>query len=110
MSNHSLPGQDSDDSLAVAPAKPEYRRPSLWQVVMLNDDFTPMDFVIMVLVEVYDLDVAKAVAYMLEVHEKGRSIVGTYPKEIADLKVSDTHALAEQYGHPLKVVLERVSP
>ena len=106
----SAPGQPSEnDDVAVAPAKPALRRPSMWQVVMLNDDFTPMDFVVAVLTHIFDLELPRAVRCMMEVHELGKSVVGVYTKEVAELKVADTLALAEQEGHPLKVVLERVS-
>lgn len=99
-----------DGAVDVAPAKPALRRPSMWQVVMLNDDFTPMDFVVFVLNRIFVMSEARAVVAMMEVHEKGRSVVGVYPKSVADLKVSDTLALAEHEGHPLKVVLERLAP
>ena len=102
---HSLPEDDAD--VAVAPARPELRRPSMWQVVMINDDFTPMDFVVAVLVEVFDHAPQKAIALMLEVHHSGRAVVGVYSREIAEAKQSLAQAVAQAHGHPLLVELQR---
>lgn len=112
MANHSSPDSTPDEGqgdLALAPAKPKLRRPPMWQIVMLNDDFTPMDFVVNVLLGIFNLSLEEAVQRMMQVHHEGRAIVGTFPKEVAEMKVAETMAVAEAAGHPLRVVMERLS-
>lgn len=99
---------DNESDLAVAPAKPAVRRPSLWQVVVLNDDFTPMDFVTMVLMEVFNMSSAKAERVMLEIHHQGRSVAGVYSHEVAKAKSKIVEHVASANGFPLLTVLERV--
>ena len=106
MSTSSTPSFEND--LAVATAKPRARRPSLWKVVVLNDDFTPMDFVVVMLIEVFSMERKRAERVMLDIHEKGRAIAGTYPKDVADLKVQVVEAAAKVFNHPLLLELEKV--
>jgi ATP-dependent Clp protease adaptor protein ClpS len=82
------------------------KRPQLYKVVLLNDDFTPMPFVVDVLVDVFNKSLSEARALTLEVHEKGRGIAGVFTKEIAEQKVDDTITVASHYGHPLKAISE----
>lgn len=100
-----IPHEDGD--VATAPARPAVRRPSMWQVVMLNDDFTPMDFVVAVLGGVFDHPIQKAVELMLQVHRSGRAVVGVYSREVAQAKQAQAQAVAQAHGHPLRVELER---
>lgn len=81
--------------------------PSKYNVIMLNDDSTPMEFVVNVLTTIYGhtLDTAKSV--MLEVHEKGRGIAGTYSYEVAEQKCVETITEARRNGYPLDVTLEK---
>jgi len=81
--------------------------PSKYNVIMLNDDSTPMEFVVNVLTTIYShtLDTAKSV--MLEVHEKGRGIAGTYSYEVAEQKCVETITEARRNGYPLDVTLEK---
>lgn len=111
MTNHSSPDNSHDESqgdLAVAQVKPKLRRPPLWQVIMLNDDFTPMDFVVNVLLHIFNLSLDDAVQRMMQVHHEGQAVVGVFPKEVAEMKMAETHAVAESEGHPLRVVIQRV--
>lgn len=78
----------------------------MWVVVLHNDDFTPMDFVVAILEEVFDKDEAEAEEIMLRVHNEGRSKVHRYTREIAETKVSQTMALATAHGHPLLCTAE----
>jgi ATP-dependent Clp protease adaptor protein ClpS len=80
--------------------------PSMWKVVLLNDDFTPMDFVVHILTEIYNKDTTEAVGIMLAVHEQGRAVVALYTKEIAETKVRETMDMAQVNGHPLMAVAE----
>jgi ATP-dependent Clp protease adaptor protein ClpS len=80
--------------------------PKLVQVVFLNDDFTPMTFVVDVLVRIYKKGYAEAVALMLEVHNNGSAVVGEYPLEIALTKVHKTLSEARSKNYPLQVVIK----
>lgn len=86
----------------------ELDEPSLYAIVMHNDDYTTMDFVVFVLTEVFAFDIQKAVQTMLDVHHLGRATVGVFPKEIGEMKVAQVHRLAEQYEYPLLVSLEKL--
>lgn len=81
-------------------------KPRMFQVVMLNDDFTPMDFVVFVLEHVFDLNGLTAEHLMMQVHEKGSGVAGVYSKDIAESKVQKAMALAEYHGHPFRCVCE----
>jgi ATP-dependent Clp protease adaptor protein ClpS len=80
--------------------------PPLYNVVLHNDDFTPMDFVELVLREVFHFSFDGAAHMMLKVHLMGRGIIGTYPFEIAETKVQKATRLAREYGHPLLLTIE----
>jgi ATP-dependent Clp protease adaptor protein ClpS len=80
--------------------------PEKFNVIMLNDDSTPMDFVVQVLIAIYNKDLETAKQITLEIHEKGRSIVGTYMFEIAEQKCVETLSAARSAGFPLSVTIE----
>lgn len=80
--------------------------PSLYKVILLNDDYTPMDFVIQVLMEIFSKGHEEAHQLCMDVHEKGRGIAGTYSKEVAEQKVYECNAVAKNYKHPLKAISE----
>lgn len=82
------------------------KRPQKYNAVFLNDDFTPMDFVVEVLQTIFFKNVEESMAIMLEVHHYMKGIAGTYTKEIAESKVQETNDLATLHGHPLKVIIE----
>lgn len=84
------------------------REIKMWNVVMLNDDYTPFDFVINVLTELFNKDFDTAEAIAMNIHDAGRGIAGTYTKEIALQKSSDVNRIAKHNGHPLKTVAEEV--
>jgi ATP-dependent Clp protease adaptor protein ClpS len=79
---------------------------SICNLLLLNDDVTPMDFVVTVLQDVFDLDFDDACKLMLRVHHEGKAVCGTYERKEAETKVADTLALASERNHPLKCVLE----
>lgn len=84
----------------------DIRPPPLYQVLLLNDDFTPMDFVIQVLQTIFQMDHDRAMRIMLEVHTAGRGICGIYTRDIAASKVEQVVNLAREHQHPLACVME----
>jgi ATP-dependent Clp protease adaptor protein ClpS len=93
---------------AVVAEKQEQRvePPKLYQVVMLNDDYTPMEFVVLVLQEHFLHDLETATQIMLKIHHEGRGICGVYSKDVAATKVELVQAAAKRAGHPLQCTLE----
>ena len=96
----------SDGDLAVAPAKPKLKRPPLYRVVLLNDDYTPMEFVVQVLEQFFGMNREKATQVMLAVHTKGKGVCGIYPQDIAETKASQVNESARESGHPLLCEVE----
>jgi ATP-dependent Clp protease adaptor protein ClpS len=86
--------------------KPKTKRPELFKVVLLNDDYTTMEFVVHVLETVFNKPSPEAYRIMMQVHVKGRGICGTYTYEIAETKVSAVHAMAKEEGFPLRATIE----
>ncbi|TJY61130.1 ATP-dependent Clp protease adapter ClpS [Sinimarinibacterium sp. CAU 1509] len=97
------PGQ----GLVLEEAKPKTKQPPLYKVVMLNDDYTPMDFVVQVLQQFFYHPREKAVQIMLQVHSHGRGVAGVFPAEIAETKTALVNAFARQNHHPLLTVMEK---
>ena len=99
--------RDNEDTLALQEATPKVKKPPLYKVVMLNDDYTPMEFVVHVLESFFKQDRATATRIMLEVHTKGKGICGVFTHEIAEPKVSQVNAYARDNQHPLLCTLEQ---
>lgn len=83
------------------------RRPSLYKVLLLNDDYTPMEFVVYVLERFFNMDHGRAVELMLTVHNKGVAVVGIYPFEVAETKVTQVMDAARANQHPLQCTMEK---
>ena len=83
------------------------KEPSMFKVVLHNDDYTPMDFVIQVLVQIFGFTPAEAMKITVAVHEQGRGICGVFTKEVADTKVLETMTAAKDRGYPLKATTEK---
>lgn len=98
-SDEGLP--DSDGDLAVAESKPKLKRPSLYQVLLMNDDYTPMEFVIEILQLFFYMDQEKATQIMLAVHTEGRGVCGVYPLDIAETKMTQVNEFSRANEHPL---------
>ncbi len=92
--------------LAVEEAQPKVKRPPLYRVVLLNDDFTPMEFVVDILETIFGMERSRATQVMLEVHTKGKGICGVYNFEIAETKVAQVMGIAQQHLHPLLCEME----
>jgi len=101
---HSEPA--GGDGLALQEARPKVRKPPLYKVVILNDDYTPMEFVVKVLMRFFGLSHDKATSVMLHVHTRGRGVAGIYTYEIAETKVVLVNDYAREHEHPLQSTLE----
>ena len=100
------PAYSDDFDTAVETAKPRVQQPPLYRVVLLNDDFTPMDFVVDILESIFGMERTRATQVMLEVHTKGKGICGVYNFEIAETKVAQVMGIAKQHQHPLLCTME----
>lgn len=96
------PGYD----LTADVERPKLKAPPLYRVVLMNDDYTPMEFVVEVLERVFAMDRPKATRIMLEVHTKGKGICGVYTHEIAETKVAQVNSYSQQHQHPLLCTME----
>lgn len=96
-----------DDGLAVQEARPKLKKPPMYQVVLLNDDFTPMEFVVHVLEHFFSKDRAQATRIMLHVHTKGKGMCGTFVREIAETKVAVVNEYSRSKNHPLLCAMEQ---
>ncbi len=108
----SLPDQisheDDGNSVVMERRTQKVVPPPMYQVVMLNDDFTPMEFVIVVLQEFFSKDREQATQIMLKIHLDGRGVCGVYSRDIAATKVEQVLQAAQQAGHPLQAVSEPI--
>jgi ATP-dependent Clp protease adaptor protein ClpS len=91
----------------VTKTKPKTKKPSLYKVLLLNDDYTPMEFVVYVLERFFNKGREDATRIMLHVHHKGVGVCGVYTYEIAETKVAQVMDLARQNGHPLQCTMEK---
>ena len=92
--------------LAVEEARPKLKQPPLYRVVLLNDDYTPMEFVVDILESIFGMERTRATQVMLEVHTKGKGVCGVYNFEIAETKVAQVMGIAKQHQHPLLCTME----
>ena len=81
--------------------KPKLERPKLWKVILLNDDYTPREFVVVVLKSVFRMGEERAYAVMLTAHRKGACVIAVYARDIAETKASEAMELAKEKGYPL---------
>jgi ATP-dependent Clp protease adaptor protein ClpS len=93
--------------LVVEEARPEVARPPLYQVILLNDDFTPMDFVVVVLETFFNLDRERATQVMLHVHTRGKGVCGVFTREVAETKVTQVNEFSRTHQHPLLCTMEK---
>jgi ATP-dependent Clp protease adaptor protein ClpS len=98
-------GQDQVGTATKTRTKP--KKPSQFKVLMLNDDYTPMEFVVMALKRFFSMDMEQATRVMLHVHQKGVGVCGIFPYEIAETKVNQVMDFARQNQHPLQCTLEK---
>jgi len=101
-----VPRPDGGGAVLAERKAARTKPPSLYQVVMLNDDYTPMEFVVMVLQSFFQRDTDTAMHIMLKIHHEGRGICGVYPKDVAATKVELVLTAARREGHPLQCIME----
>jgi ATP-dependent Clp protease adaptor protein ClpS len=94
--------------LVVQEAQPELKQPSLYQVIMHNDDFTPMEFVVAVLELFFNMDRALATRVMYEIHTKGKAVCGVFSKDVAETKIEQVNEYARRQEHPLMCSIEAI--
>lgn len=100
------PQNDHDGELALQDARPKLKRPPLYRVILLNDDYTPMDFVVYILEQFFSKNRQDATLIMLEVHTRGRGVCGLFTHEIAETKAAQVNAYAREHQHPLLCTIE----
>lgn len=97
----------SDHGVLLDTARPEVAPPPFYQVMLLNDDYTPMDFVVDVLQQFFSLDLDRATQVMLHVHTRGRGVCGVFTREVAETKVAQVNEYARMNQHPLLCTMEK---
>ncbi len=97
----------TESGVATKP-RPKIKKPSMYRVILLNDDFTPMDFVVAVLQSVFDKDKTEATEIMLQIHQTGIGVCGIYTFEIAETKAGQVIDMARRSQHPLQCEIEKV--
>ena len=97
---------NSDHGLAVETAQPKLKRPPMYRVILLNDDFTPMDFVVHILQVFFSMGQEKATQIMLHVHTRGKGICGVFTHDIAETKVGQVNGYSRKHEHPLLCTME----
>ena len=107
MPNRTDPGTDHTRGLALEEARPEVVRPPLYQVLLLNDDFTPMDFVVVVLESFFTMDRERATQVILHVHTRGKGVCGVFTREVAETKVTQVNEFSRSNQHPLLCTMEK---
>ncbi|WP_217908020.1 ATP-dependent Clp protease adapter ClpS [Parasphingorhabdus flavimaris] len=102
-------GEDGDDTnLGIATkTRAKTKKPSPYKVLILNDDYTPMEFVVLVLKRFFNMDIDEATRVMLHVHQKGVGVCGTFSYEVAETKVTQVMDFARKNEHPLQCTLEK---
>jgi len=98
---------DHESGLVVEESRPEVAEPKRYMVILVNDDFTPMEFVVLILKQFFNLDEEAATRIMLNVHTKGKGVCGIYSKDIAETKVIMVNEFARENEHPLLCTMEQ---
>ncbi|MGA0839979.1 MAG: ATP-dependent Clp protease adapter ClpS [Pseudomonadales bacterium] len=98
--------REHEGGLATAAAKPALKRPPMYKVILLNDDYTPMEFVVHVLEVFFGMNREKATQVMLAVHTQGRAVVGIFPRDIAETKSEQVNQYSRENQHPLVSTIE----
>ena len=100
------PNEERESGLSVQESKPKLKRPPMYKVLLLNDDYTPMEFVVVVLETFFRMDREKATQIMLHVHTRGVGVCGVFTRDIAETKVSQVNDYSRSHQHPLMCTME----
>ena len=110
MKNFTMSDQDmddeNDDTVLLEPTKPKLKKPPMYKVILLNDDFTPMEFVVHVLEAIFGHNRESATRIMLNVHKSGKGVCGIYTKDVAETKVTQVNSYSQENKHPLLCDME----
>lgn len=98
--------QDETEGGTITAVRTKLKPPSFYKVVLMNDDFTPMDFVVLILVEIFDKTYEEANQLMMAIHNKGRGVAGIFNREVAEHKAYEVVQIARHNNHPLKAIVE----
>jgi len=107
MADDRKKGNSGPSAGVITKTKPATKKPSLYKVVLLNDDYTPMEFVVHVLETFFNKDFSEATQIMLHVHQKGVGVCGVYTHEVAETKVTQVIDYARRHQHPLQCTMEK---
>jgi ATP-dependent Clp protease adaptor protein ClpS len=107
MSGNGKNGEEGPGTGVIVKAKPKTKKPAMYKVLMLNDDYTPMEFVVHILERFFSKNRQEATRIMLHVHRRGVGICGVYTYEVAETKVTQVMDFARQHQHPLQCTLEK---
>ncbi|MGE0118833.1 MAG: ATP-dependent Clp protease adapter ClpS [Dongiaceae bacterium] len=107
MSDNDRIGRDDRQTGVVVKSKPKTKKPSMYKVLLLNDDYTPMEFVVHVLERFFNKSREEATRIMLHVHRRGVGVCGVYTYEVAETKVTQVIDFARRNEHPLQCTLEK---
>lgn len=107
MSDYDTFGNDTHGDVVVEEQKPKLKQPPLYKVIILNDDYTPMEFVVHVLERFFSMEFDRAWRIMMTIHTQGQGIVGIYPHEIAETKSEQVNSYARENEHPLLATIEQ---
>lgn len=108
MSGSKEPSQQNDRGSLVAEVRPELAKPPMYEVALMNDDYTPMEFVISVLQMFFAFDHAHATQVMLSVHTRGKGVCGIFTREVAETKTVQVNEFSRSHHHPLLCVMEKL--
>ena len=100
--------QNQHGDVVTETSRPKLKRPPMYKVIILNDDYTPMDFVVMILERFFGMNREKATRIMLQVHTRGAGVCGIFSRDIAETKVAQVENYSRQHNHPLKCTMEVV--
>jgi ATP-dependent Clp protease adaptor protein ClpS len=107
MSDDNKDGEQRRQTGIVTAVKPKTKKPSMYKVLLLNDDYTPMEFVIVVLMRFFSKSQDEATQIMMHVHRRGVGVCGVYPYEVAEAKVTQVCDFARRHEHPLQCTMEK---
>ncbi len=107
MNENGKNGEEGPGTGVVVKTKPKTKKPSMYKVLMLNDDYTPMEFVVHILERFFNKNRQEATRIMLHVHKRGVGVCGVYTYEVAETKVTQVMDFARQHQHPLQCTLEK---